>query len=151
MVAITYNPNDTFAGLDTLRYRICDTFDNTQCATTFVAFNVGSNAPNASPDVTTTPFNTNVTVSILSNDTDRASQPASLSTVTLPVLISGPVNGTALINANGTLTYNPNDTFAGVDTVRYRICDNINTSLCTTALVTHYGSVGTAYCQSPMM
>ncbi|WP_445422152.1 Ig-like domain-containing protein [Arsenicibacter rosenii] len=133
---LTYNPDDTFAGLDTLQYRICDTFSGTLCATTYVAFNVGSNAPTAGADVTTTPFNQNITVNILTNDTDRASQPASLSTVTLPQILYGPVNGTAIINANGTLTYNPNDTFAGVDTIRYRICDNVNTSLCSNNLVT---------------
>ncbi len=133
---ITYNPDDTFAGLDTLQYRICDTFSGTLCANTYVAFNVGSNAPTAGADVRSTPFNQNVTVTILTNDTDRASQPASLSTVTLPQILYGPVNGSAIINANGTLTYTPNTTFAGVDTIRYRICDNVNTSLCSNNLVT---------------
>jgi len=47
---LTYTPVFGYAGPDTLLYRICDTFDPTLCDTTFVAFNVGSSAPNATPD-----------------------------------------------------------------------------------------------------
>jgi hypothetical protein len=133
---INYTPNPGYAGPDSFIYRICDIVDPTQCDTALVVLNVGSSAPNASPDVSTTPFETPVTVSILGNDTDRAGNPATLTNVTAPVLISQPPNGTAVINADGTLTYTPDPTFAGTDTLRYRICDNVNTNLCDNALVT---------------
>ncbi|MFN9982763.1 MAG: Ig-like domain-containing protein, partial [bacterium] len=37
--------------------------------------------------------------------------------------VSGPSNGTIVINANGTYTYTPNANFNGTDTVVVSICD----------------------------
>ncbi|WP_345270197.1 beta strand repeat-containing protein, partial [Nibrella viscosa] len=133
--SVFYRPNAGFAGTDTFLYRICDITNQTLCDTARVTVTIGSSAPTANPDVVSTPFNQNVTVNILANDLNRSGQPANLTNVTAPVIVSQPRNGTAVINADRTLTYNPNDTFAGRDTLIYRICDVVDPTLCDTALV----------------
>ena len=45
-----------------------------------------------------------------------------LSVDTIPV--SGPINGSVVINADGTFTYTPNENFFGSDTIIVSICDN---------------------------
>ncbi|OIN61026.1 Ig-like domain-containing protein [Arsenicibacter rosenii] len=133
--SVTYTPFTAFAGIDRLQYRICDVVDPTQCSSTTVTFNVGSVAPNAIQDVASTPFNTTVIINVLANDTDRTSGQASLSFVTAPVVVRGPANGSAQVNADGSITYAPTTGFAGLDTLRYRICDRVNPILCDTAIV----------------
>ncbi|GAA4451064.1 hypothetical protein GCM10023189_12530 [Nibrella saemangeumensis] len=133
--SITYTPNAGFAGSDTLIYRICDQVNTLLCDSALVVINVGSAAPVANRDNYTTALNTPTTVPILLNDLGRGGFPASLTAVTNPVIVDQFNNGTGVINANGTLTYTPNSGFAGADTMIYRICDQINTSLCDTALV----------------
>jgi VCBS repeat-containing protein len=53
---------------------------------------------------------------VLGNDSDVDS-PASFMKA---VLVSGPSNGTLILNANGSFTYDPRNGFTGVDTFRYK-------------------------------
>jgi hypothetical protein len=39
------------------------------------------------------------------------------------VLVSGPANGTLVLNANGSFSYNPKNGFSGVDTFTYKAND----------------------------
>ncbi|WP_345271634.1 Ig-like domain-containing protein, partial [Nibrella viscosa] len=132
---ITYTPNAGFAGSDSLIYRICDRVNTSLCDTALLVVNVGSVAPVANRDNYTTAFNQPVQIPVLLNDQARGTLPASLTNVTAPSIVTQPVNGSLALNANGTITYTPNAGFAGADQFIYRICDQVNTGLCDTALV----------------
>ncbi|WP_345245640.1 Ig-like domain-containing protein, partial [Nibrella saemangeumensis] len=138
----TYTPNSGFAGADQFVYRICDVVNTTLCDTALVVVNVGSAAPSANPDAATVGFNQPATVTVLTNDLDRNGQLATLTNVTTPTILMQPANGTAVVNANGSITYTPTTGFAGTDMLVYQICDRVNTSLCDTARVTF--NVGSA-------
>ncbi|MCE3077247.1 T9SS type B sorting domain-containing protein [Chryseobacterium gwangjuense] len=56
-------------------------------------------------------------------------QPTFTSSTQTPVastvkIIIAPTNGTAVVNANGTITYSPNIGFAGTDVIVYKFCGN---------------------------
>ncbi|WP_345271645.1 Ig-like domain-containing protein, partial [Nibrella viscosa] len=139
---LSYRPAIGFAGPDTLVYRICSVISPSVCDTARVIINVPSAPPTANRDNATTTFQQAVTVPVLVNDTDRAGRPASLTTVTLPIIVGAPANGTAVVNSTGSITYTPNAGFAGNDTLFYRICDRVNPLLCDSALVViNVGSV----------
>ena len=44
-------------------------------------------------------------------------------------------NGTAVINGDGTVSYIPNNTFAGTDQLTYRVCSSTCPTVCTTATI----------------
>ena len=82
-----------------------------------------SNNPFANTDLATTPINTPVTLSTLSNDkagnnTMIDLNPASV-TITVP-----PLHGTTSINATtGAITFTPTAGYTGYDTLTYQVCD----------------------------
>jgi hypothetical protein len=76
-------------------------------------------APDATNDAVSTPFNTPVIIAVLGNDTDP-----NLPNDTLTVTSASPgAHGSAVINAGGTITYTPSATFSGVDSFQYSISD----------------------------
>lgn len=81
---------------------------------------VAAGAPDAKNDNQTTNKDTPVTIPVLTNDiTDpggRLIDNASLSITTAPA------KGTAVANADGTVTYTPNPGATGTDSFRYQIC-----------------------------
>ena len=77
-------------------------------------------APIAEDDTATTPHNTSVTVRVLDNDSD----PDPGDAIRVSRLVTGPTNGTAVIDSgNRTITYTPSDGFTGDATFDYRIAD----------------------------
>ncbi len=71
-------------------------------------------------------------VSVLLNDT-TGDIGQSLSINTNPII--GPLNGTVVINTNGTITYIPTNGFIGLDSLQYSVCDNGNPQSCDTATI----------------
>ena len=87
----------------------------------------------AGPDTGRTPQNTPATTNVLANDTSSGAplDPRSLTIVTPSA------NGTAAVNADGTVTFTPTAGFSGTTTYRYRVCDTSTPeSRCATAVVT---------------
>jgi len=80
----------------------------------------GNDRPEATNDYDTTEEDTPVTVVVLSNDSDLDSDPL---TTTGIVSGSGPSNGAATLNADGTIEYTPNADFTGQDSFVYIISD----------------------------
>ncbi|MET3808895.1 hypothetical protein ABIB25_005927, partial [Nakamurella sp. UYEF19] len=132
---ITYIPNTGFSGVDTYTYQVCDTSALPVCATATVTITV-PNAVQAINDSGTTPQNTAITTTVLTNDTITTGgsplNPASVA-VTTPA-----GHGTTAVNtANGAITYTPAANFAGTDTYSYQVCDSSTpTPVCSTAAVT---------------
>ena len=80
-------------------------------------------APMAADDRVETTRNTPVTIDVLANDTPNGAT---------PTVVTAPLNGTAVVNTDGTIEYTPNTGFKGVDTLVYELC---NAGGCATATV----------------
>ena len=81
-------------------------------------------APIAADDRVETSRSTPVTIDVLANDTPNGA--------TTPNVVTTPLNGTAVVNTDGTIEYTPNTGFKGVDTLVYELC---NAGGCATATV----------------
>jgi large repetitive protein len=120
---VTYTPNPNFHGTDVFTYTICDvtTIDpHPLCSQANVYINVTpvNDPPVAHNDIATTSINTNVLVVVQNNDSDPDNNPLATTQI-----LTAPVNGTATINANGTVTYAPSSNFSGIDSFEYVIED----------------------------
>ncbi len=98
---------------------------------------VGNRPPVAVDDEDVTDEDTPVVIAVLDDDSDPDGHAFAISDTT------DPLNGTIVVNADGTITYTPNPGFVGVDTFTYTICEvggPVNgipaTGLCDTATVT---------------
>ena len=128
----TYTPNAGFSGTDTFTYTIVDQDGDTDTATVTITVNdtVPDNRPPvARNDLERTPFNTPVTVNLLGNDSDPDGDTLTVTSITQPA------NGTAVLNADGTVTYTPRDGFFGSDTFTYTISDGNGGTATATARV----------------
>ena len=133
---ITFTPNPNFIGTATFTYRVCDTGTPVLCDDATVAVTVTAPigqqnlAPIAQNDAVSTNMNTAVSANVSTNDSD----PNSGQTLTYSIVSQGS-QGLATLNANGTFTYNPVVTLTGIDSFKYKVCDNGTPSLCDTATV----------------
>ncbi len=133
---ITYTPAFGFTGPASFSYTICDLVDPTNCSSTTVTVTVQSAPPTAIADSQTTAFNTPTSVTVLANDLDKLGNPASLTNVTVPTILTAFTNGTASINATtGVLSYTPNAGFTGTDVATYQICDLADPTRCASTTV----------------
>ena len=87
--------------------------------------------PTAVDDQEDLPQDTETIIDILDNDNDPDGNLDPLSVE----IISGPANGTAAVNSNGSITYDPNTGFFGADTIVYKVCDDADPPDCDTAIL----------------
>ncbi|GAA4452490.1 hypothetical protein GCM10023189_16020 [Nibrella saemangeumensis] len=87
----------------------------------------------ANPDNATTQAGTPVTTTVLANDT-RNGGPASTTNVTVS-LTGPPASGTAVVNANGSITFTPAAGFTGPVSYTYTICSLTQPPQCASAVV----------------
>jgi VCBS repeat-containing protein len=87
-----------------------------------------NDAPVANDDEASVLEDSSVTIPVLGNDYDVDGDPLSVS------IVSGPANGRATVNPDGTITYTPNPDFCGTDSFTYKACDP--SGACDTATVT---------------
>ena len=111
--SISYVPNANFHGTDTFSYTISDGKGATASTTVTITVTPQNDPPIAVNDTRTTNEDTPVTVPVLTNDSDIDGDSL---TVTV---VSNPPNGTAVINADNTVTYTPDPDFNGTDTFTY--------------------------------
>src|SRR5690606_35924349 len=109
-------------------YTISDGFGGTDSAT--VTIIVRYIPPIAVNDTATTSGTTPVTIAVMQNDSDPDNHVISVTGATTPP------NGTAVVNANGTITYTANAGFEGVDTFFYTIRDGYGGESTATVTVT---------------
>jgi gliding motility-associated-like protein len=130
---ITYTPDPDFTGQDTFSYVVCDNGIPVLCDTADVVITVNpvNDPPVAFNDNATTGENQILTGSVLPNDTDVD---GNLDTTSV-ILISGPTNGTLVLNPDGTYTYTPNPNFVGTDQFTYEVCDTGIPVYCDQAVV----------------
>ncbi|RFM32317.1 tandem-95 repeat protein, partial [Chitinophaga silvisoli] len=129
--SFTYTPNQDFNGLDSLKYKVCDNGTPSMCDTGTVIFTVTAvnDAPVAVNDAVTVNEDTDAIGNVLTNDTDPEGDALTAS------LVTAPVHGTVVLNADGSFTYTPNQDFNGLDSLKYKVCDNGTPSMCDTGTV----------------
>lgn len=115
---VTYTPDVGFVGTDTFTYYLVDSLSNVSNIAT-VTITIVQAAPVAAMDSYTELANlpTQNYTSVLVNDTS-----------TLPLtaqLISGPSNGTLVLNSDGSFSYRSALGFSGIDTFSYVALDNL--------------------------
>ncbi|MFS1959529.1 Ig-like domain-containing protein [Vibrio lentus] len=107
---VTYTPNEDYHGSDSFTYTVTTAAGNVETATVNVT--VGS-VDDANNDVITTDEDTAGSINILDNDT--FGENASVTGVTQGT------NGTVTFNADGTVTYTPNEDYHGSDSFTYTV------------------------------
>src|SRR5262249_23442747 len=129
--SITYVASARFTGTDRFNYTVTDSKGVTSAPTPVF---VRVNAPTAADDLASFSGTTPITINVLDNDTDPDGNQHILSNSV--TLVSGPVNGHAQVNANGTITYTANPGFIGTEQFQYTVRDdNGATSLPATVTV----------------
>ncbi|MBK9461017.1 MAG: hypothetical protein IPN94_16710 [Sphingobacteriales bacterium] len=100
---------------------VCEPSPSTVCTDvpliiTVIDPTIVTNAPIANPDYNTTLQDNPVTSVVLSNDQCQNGPTCTLSN---PTIVTGPsvIGATAVVNPDGTITYNPAPGFVGVDSV----------------------------------
>jgi VCBS repeat-containing protein len=126
--SFTYTPAENFCGEDSFTYKAYDGALYSNVATVRITVTCVNDAPVANDDEASVPEDSSVTIPVLGNDYDVDGDPLSVS------LVSGPVNGRATVNPDGTITYTPNPDFCGTDSFTYKACDPAGA--CDTATVT---------------
>ena len=122
--AFSYDPNGAFESLgtgqtkaDSFTYTIDDGNGGTDTATVTVTVDGVNDAPLAVDDTADTGLETAVTVAVLGNDSDPEGDALAVTVVV------DPANGTAVINADNTITYTPDAGFSGDDSFDYTVTD----------------------------
>jgi|GEM_PF-835390 len=135
-----YTPNPDFIGTDVWEYEVCEVgVPNPECTTAIVVIEVRDNwvtndLPIALDDGTTTKENQPVSGEVLSNDGDPDKDNLTINTTP----VNSPLNGSVIINPDGTYTYTPNPGFVGFDFFTYRVCDDGIPTICDVADVVIY-------------
>ena len=122
-------PPHTPAGNYTVTYRVCTIDTPIACGVAQVTVVIPATptstvVPVAADDRVETARNTPVTINVLANDTPNGA--------TTPNVVTTPLNGTAVVNPDGTIEYTPNTGFVGTDRLVYTLC---NAGGCATATV----------------
>ncbi|MFN8283154.1 MAG: Ig-like domain-containing protein [Chitinophagales bacterium] len=116
-------------GNDTLCIKVCDTLRDI-CKDIPVIITITGLPPIAVNDTVVTEVNTPVIIPVLNNDIKTDDDPLTLCGTSISdVIVTPPVNGTVIINNDGTITYTPNNGSTASDSFQYKICDPEGTSI----------------------
>jgi hypothetical protein len=113
----SYAPDPDRFGSDSFTVLVTDEHGDTDTATVAVTVNAVNDTPQALGDVIDTDEDVPVTIPVLANDTGTGDRPV---TVTIT---SDPASGTAVVNADNTVTYTPVANWSGVVAFDYSVRD----------------------------
>jgi hypothetical protein len=147
----TYTPDpDEEYTTDTFNYTVSDTcgaISNIASCQIFIGHGGGGDDnqhdPGAVYDSAVTEMNAAVTIDILSNDFDPDGDALDTGSV---VITQDPAKGSVVVNADGTVTYTPNEGIAGTtDTFNYTVDDEFGgtSNIATVAVSIQYATDGT--------
>jgi large repetitive protein len=113
---ITFTPNPNFNGPTTITYTVSDGRGGTATATVNVNVTPVNDPPVAVNDNATTPEDTPIRLTPLTNDSDVDGNP-------LTIIAASSPNGTVTINPDGSITFTPAANFNGPTTITYQVSD----------------------------
>jgi len=136
---ITYTPKRSFTGTDSFEFMVNDGTDNSNVATVTITEDVPANTPPvANDDSDSVDKAGTVTVNLAANDIDDDD---GLDLTSIQI-VSGPSNGSVVVNADGTVDYTHDDSETTSDSFTYTIKDNsVATSNIATVDITINGPV----------
>jgi VCBS repeat-containing protein len=117
--AIVYTPAPNYNGADTITFTATDGVQTSVPVTANLTIVPVNDPPVAVADAATTTEETAVVVPVLANDSDLDTASAALK----PLIASQPSHGSAVVNANKTITYTPARNYSGTDSFTYRTSD----------------------------
>lgn len=120
--SFTYAPAPNFFGADQFAYQIKSGSQFSAPATVTIDVVAVADAVSAVPDSASTLTDTAVVIDVLSNDSNPDGN--------APAITAGPTSGSAVVNADNTITYAPNAGFTGSDSFEYQL-QGANTSAAT--------------------
>ncbi|MGJ3253341.1 MAG: Ig-like domain-containing protein [Elainellaceae cyanobacterium] len=123
-----YQPRQGFSGRDRFQYTVRDPQGRTATGSVSVTV-TASTPPSARNDQATTPYETRVSIDVLSNDQNPSGDRLTVSDAT------SPANGTATISGNS-IIYTPNPGFSGQDSFQYTLSDALGRTDTATVTVT---------------
>ena len=129
--SFTYTPSANFSGSDSFTYTASDGSATSDPITVTITVNPLSDAPLAAADEYTVAEDEVLTIAapgVLGNDTDADGDPLTAT------VVSGPVNGTLAMNADGSFSYTPNADFSGSDSFTYSAGDGTSASEATVTI-----------------
>ena len=133
---IYYTPTVGYYGLDSFRYRVCDNgLPTPACDSQWVSIHIVAinHAPFAVNDTLSAQEDELFVGNVATNDTDTDDPAQILSFTKLDNTTTQGV--TWIMNQNGTFIYTPPTNFNGIDSMRYKVCDDGAPILCDTAWV----------------
>jgi MYXO-CTERM domain-containing protein len=127
---VTYTPDADFFGTDSFTYIASDISGRTDTATVTVTVTAVQDAPVAVNDAATISEDGSLSIDVLANDRDVDGD-------TLEVVsVSTPTNGTAQVELDGDVSYEPNADFHGTDSFTYTMRDGRGGNATATVTVT---------------
>lgn len=127
---ISYTPPLAFSGTVVFDYTISDGHGGSDSARVTVSVSAINRSPIAQADNATTTPGASVTIDVLANDSDPDGDPLDV------VSVSQPGAGTAVLDANNTITYTPNLSASGSDAFSYTISDGRGGSASAQVIIT---------------
>ena len=118
--SFTYTPDANFYGQDSFTYKTNDGTADGNSETVTINVNPVNDAPVTNADSYSTSEDTTLVIGgpgVLANDTDAENDPLTAAIVT------GPLNGSLTLNADGSFTYTPDANFFGIDSFTYKTND----------------------------
>jgi hypothetical protein len=114
---VTYTPDPDYAGADSFTYTVCDSGGLCDTETVAVTVDPVNDAPVVVDDVVVGAEDSPLVVDVVVNDSDVDGDVLSV------VGVSDGVNGSVVVNGDGTLTYTPDADFFGSDSFTYTVSD----------------------------
>jgi hypothetical protein len=128
--SVHYTPDTNYHGADSFTYVVSDGAGGSDTGAVSVTVSSVNDAPVAANDSASTTAGVPVTISVLANDTDGDGDTLGVGSV------SDPPHGTAVKNANGTITYTPDAGYTGPDAFGYAATDGSASSNVATVSIT---------------
>ncbi len=127
-----YTPPAGYIGTDSITYRVCDVDGLCADAKLYIQVIGPPLPPIAVNDSAKTNKNQPVSGNLLGNDHHSGTN-SNTGLILNTNSVSGPSNGSVILNSDGSFTYTPANNFVGLDSFLYVICNTV--SLCDTATV----------------
>ena len=112
-----FTPDSDLSGVIQLTYQVCDTDDNCASAVLTITINEMNTPPVASDDTNTMLQGTTLIGNVASNDIDDENDQLIYS------FTGNFTEGSFVLNANGSYTFNPNPNLSGEVLLPYQVCD----------------------------